>query len=153
ARVEHIVLEGHRIVATSATFLATSPSSDFTLVKLNVKDGVDLAKYGYLQVRLDGPKLNETIHILGHAAAWPKRFAVTTLGGPGTVTSTSFQSLCQADEFAYRLDTQGGNSGSPVVSTDENVVVGIHNCGGCPDGDNAGIKINNVFDILKAQNI
>ncbi|EQC25283.1 hypothetical protein SDRG_16837 [Saprolegnia diclina VS20] len=141
------------IVATSATFLATSPTSDFTLVKLNVKDGVDLTKYGYLQVRPDGPKLNETIHIIGHAAGWPKRFAVTTLDGPGTVTTTSFQSRCQADEFAYRLDTQGGNSGSPVLSTDENVVVGLHNCGGCPDGDNAGIKINKVFDILKAQNI
>ncbi|KDO15833.1 hypothetical protein SPRG_18630 [Saprolegnia parasitica CBS 223.65] len=48
------------------------------------------------------------------------------------------------------LDTQGGNSGSPVFSTKENVVVGLHNCGGC---ENGGIKINKVVDILKAKNL
>ncbi|EQC25282.1 hypothetical protein SDRG_16836 [Saprolegnia diclina VS20] len=141
------------IVATSATFIVTDTTADFALVKLNVKDGVDIKKYGYLQVRPDGPKLNEEIHILGHAVGWPKRFAVVVDSGkPGVVTNTSIES-CQPDEFGYELDTQGGNSGSPIFSTKDNVVVGIHNCGGCPDGPNGGIKINKVVDILKAKNL
>nr|AIG56215.1 secreted protein [Achlya hypogyna] len=140
------------IVATDATFVATSELADFTLIKLNIKAGVDIKKYGYLQVRPDGPKLGEEIHILGHAQGWPKRFAIVVDSGkPGVVTNTSIPS-CQPDEFGYQLDTQGGNSGSPIIASKENVVVGIHNCGGCPDGDNGGIKINKVVDILKAAN-
>ncbi|EQC25281.1 hypothetical protein SDRG_16835 [Saprolegnia diclina VS20] len=140
------------IVATDVAFVATDVGADFTLVKLNLKANVDLAKYGYLQMRPDGPKLNEEIAILGHPAGWPKRFAIVGQNGkPGVVTNTSIES-CQPDEFGYELDTQGGNSGSPVISTKDSSVVGIHNCGGCPDGPNGGIKINKVVDILKKLN-
>ncbi|OQS06895.1 hypothetical protein THRCLA_20268 [Thraustotheca clavata] len=136
------------IVATDAKFVATDVEADFTLIKLNTKANVDLTKYGFLQARPDGPKLNETIHILGHAQGWPKRFAIVGQDNKaGTVTTTSFES-CQPDEFGYRLDTQGGNSGSPIISNVDNTVVGIHNCGGCPSDDNGGIKINKVVDIL-----
>nr|AIG56214.1 secreted protein [Achlya hypogyna] len=140
------------IVATDAKFVASDELADFTLVKLNIKDGVDIKKYGYLQIRPEGPKLNEQIHILGHAVGWPKRFAIVTQNGQlGTVTNSSIPS-CQPDEFGYVLDTQGGNSGSPVISNVDNAVVGIHNCGGCPTGPNGGIKIDKVVDILKKAN-
>ncbi|EQC38038.1 hypothetical protein SDRG_04468 [Saprolegnia diclina VS20] len=141
------------IVATDAVHLISNPENDFALIKLNVKDGVDIKKYGYLQVRPDGPKLKEEIHIIGNPRGYPQYAAIVVDDGkPGVVTDLSIES-CVPDEFGYELDTQGGNSGSPVFSTKENVVVGLHNCGGCPDGPNGGLKINKIVDILKAKNL
>ncbi|OQR82334.1 hypothetical protein ACHHYP_16210 [Achlya hypogyna] len=141
------------IVATNATLIVTDPANDFALVKLNIKEDVDIKKWGYLQIRPDGPKLGEEIHIIGNPKGWPQHAAIVVdTGLPGVVTNMSIPS-CQDDEFGYELDTQGGNSGSPVFSTKDNVVVGLHNCGGCPDdGPNGGIKINKVLDILKKNN-
>ncbi|CAK4109014.1 unnamed protein product, partial [Aphanomyces euteiches] len=133
-------------VATSAQFIYTSVDNDYTLVKLNLKSGVDLSKYGYLQARESGPVLNEPTYIPQHPGGKPIRLAtVLDNGKVGTVESLSISS-CKADEIGYTLDTEGGASGSPVLSTTENVVVALHNCGGCLNG---AIKINKVVAQLK----
>ncbi|CAK4260399.1 unnamed protein product [Aphanomyces euteiches] len=134
-------------VATSAQFIYTSQTLDFTLVKLNLKSGVSLSKYGYLQARESGPVLNEPIYIPQHPGGKPTRLAtVLDSGKVGTVESLSIAS-CQADEIGYTLDTENGASGSPVLSTKDNAVVALHNCGGCLNG---AIKINKVVSQLKS---
>ena len=47
--------------------------------------------------------------------------------------------------FSYKVDTEGGNSGSAVVNEATQEIIGIHNAGGC-SGDagmngNRGTKI------------
>ncbi|KAF0700869.1 Aste57867_8621 [Aphanomyces stellatus] len=134
-------------VATSATFVHTSKDFDYTLVKLNVKSGVDLSKYGYLQARASGPVLNEPIYIAQHPAGKPTRIAtVLDNGSVGTIESFSINT-CSNDEVGYTLDTEGGSSGSPVLSVNDNVVVALHNCGGCLNG---AIKIDKVVAELKS---
>ncbi|CAK4634287.1 unnamed protein product [Aphanomyces euteiches] len=83
-------------VATSAHFIYTSIDNDYTLVKLNLKSGVDLSKYGYLQARESGPVLNEPIYIPQHPGGKPTRLAtVLDSGKVGTVESLSIAS-CQS---------------------------------------------------------
>ena len=45
----------------------------------------------------------------------------------------------------YRTDTQGGNSGSPVINDENGVAIGIHTHGGCSagGGQNSGTGSNN----------
>ncbi|RHY57369.1 hypothetical protein DYB38_008466 [Aphanomyces astaci] len=133
-------------VATSAQFIYTNKELDVTLVKLNLKAGVSLAKYGYLQARTSGPVLNEPIYIAQHPGGKPKRLAtIVDSGAVGTIEKFSIAS-CSPDEIGYSLDTEGGSSGSPVLSTKDNLVVGLHNCGGCQNG---ATKINKVVAQLK----
>ncbi|KAF0700871.1 Aste57867_8623 [Aphanomyces stellatus] len=134
-------------VATSASFIHTSTELDYTLVKLNLKSGVDLTKYGYLQARASGPELNEPIYIAQHPGGKPTRIAtVLDNGSSGTIETFSINS-CSSDEVGYSLDTEGGSSGSPVLSVNDNVVVALHNCGGCSNG---AIKIDKVVAELKS---
>ncbi|WP_181320148.1 hypothetical protein [Saccharothrix carnea] len=42
---------------------------------------------------------------------------------------------------SYRCDTEGGSSGSPVLSRRTHEVIGLRHCGGCP---NQGVRIDLV---------
>ncbi|KAF0713813.1 Aste57867_4199 [Aphanomyces stellatus] len=145
------------IVATSSTIIYTSAENDFTLVKMNLEPGVSLAKYGYLQARASGPVLNEPIYITQHPSGRPTRIATALQDGSvGTIEDLSVRS-CVMDEVAYSLATEGGSSGSPVLSATENVVVALHNCGGCSTKDGSqlsrGVKINKVIAELTKANV
>ncbi|RHY13070.1 hypothetical protein DYB25_009778 [Aphanomyces astaci] len=137
-------------VATSSELLYTNPANDFTLVKLKLANGASLASYGYLQARASGPVLGEPIYIAQHPGGKPKRIAtIVDSGAVGTIESISIPS-CVADEVGYTLDTEGGSSGSPVLSAKDNAVVALHNCGGCLNG---GVKISKVIKDLTAANL
>ncbi|RHY47184.1 hypothetical protein DYB34_010281 [Aphanomyces astaci] len=137
-------------VATSSELVYTNPANDFTLVKLKLANGASLASYGYLQARASGPVLGEPIYIAQHPRGKPKRIAtIGDSGAVGTIESISIPS-CVADEVGYTLDTQGGSSGSPVLSAKDNAVVALHNCGGCQNG---GVKISKVIQDLTAKNL
>ncbi len=43
--------------------------------------------------------------------------------------------------LGYQTDTQGGNSGSPVIWEQGNVAIGIHTHGGCSSGQNSGTDL------------
>ncbi|HEV8114300.1 MAG TPA: hypothetical protein VGR31_16125 [Planctomycetota bacterium] len=55
-------------------------------------------------------------------------------------TSTGPYALHSGTHVAYRTDTEGGNSGSPVLWDQQNLAIGIHTHGGCSasGGSNSG---------------
>ncbi|KDO23016.1 hypothetical protein SPRG_11862 [Saprolegnia parasitica CBS 223.65] len=143
------------IVATDVEFIVSDKKTDFALVKLNLKDGANLKQYGYLKVRPSGPILNEEIYIPQHPNGHPQHMAlVDDNGAAGKITDLSsgscYNDIPEKDYVGHQLDTQGGSSGSPMLSTKENTVVALHNCGGC---NNGGIKMNRIVDFLKSKNI
>jgi hypothetical protein len=143
------------VVAMNAQFIMSSQEHDFALVKLNVRPGVDLSRYGYLQARLSGPRLNEPIYVPHHPLGKPKRISVVVDGGAQGTISNFKENACTMDSVGYKLDTESGSSGAPVLSATDHAVVALHSCGGCDEnnnGVNAGIKIDKIIKVLQDAN-
>ncbi|ETV71562.1 hypothetical protein H257_13228 [Aphanomyces astaci] len=135
------------VVATSVEFLRTNKTLDYTLVKLKLKDGASLTKYGYLQARASKPALNDPIYVVHHPRFKPSCIStVLDNGDMGKIEKLSVNK-CQRDLVGYSLDTDGGSSGAPVLCAKENSVVALHNCGGCMNG---AIKMYKIVDELKS---
>ncbi|KAF0709100.1 hypothetical protein As57867_006076, partial [Aphanomyces stellatus] len=149
--------------ATGATLVINDPQLDFALVKLdNVNAGVDLASFGYLQTRSTEAMVNETVYAIGHPSGRPCHIAyVDDDGSPGRLLDTSFTPSgggeCNiVDRLAHRLDTDAGSSGSPVLTYADNLVVGLHNCGGCRVENvnlNSAVKMSQIVDFLGSRGL
>ncbi len=118
--------------ATSATFIQTSGTLDFTLVKLPVNP---TPTYGYLSLSSNIAAVGERIYIPQHPGGRRKEIAVNTdVGGDSNGFAMITNIGGGGNRVTYQCDTEGGSSGSPVIRFDDNLVVAIHNTGGCPNG-------------------
>ncbi|MGG8495352.1 trypsin-like peptidase domain-containing protein [Tenacibaculum sp. TC6] len=121
------------VVASSSTFIKTNSSLDYTLVKLPVNP---TTTYGYLSLSSVAPVKGDRIYIPQHPGGRRKEISVNTdtdgtAGGFSRVYESSSES---GQQVRYYADTEGGSSGSPVLDYNSNLVIAIHNTGGCPNG-------------------
>ncbi|KAG2815054.1 hypothetical protein PC111_g13723 [Phytophthora cactorum] len=138
-----------KLVATTSTLIADSEDIDYSVVQL--PDCVDLSPYGYLQMRESGPVVNESIYVPQHPDGYAKRIVSTTDNGDSTtVLSVGQDGNCGTEQVGHDADTQGGSSGSPLIASSDNLVVGIHHCGGCA---NTAIDVRTVLTDLASKNI
>ncbi|RLN67887.1 hypothetical protein BBP00_00001317 [Phytophthora kernoviae] len=138
-----------KIVATTSTFITSSDDIDYSVIKL--PDCVDLSPYGYLQMREDGPVLNESIYVPQHPGGYAKRIVSTVDNGDNTtIRSVKEDGECGKDQVGHDADTEGGSSGSPLIASSDNLVVAIHHCGGCT---NTAVDVRTVLTDLAAKNI
>ncbi len=86
------------------------------------------------------PTSGNTIRITGHGTDSTPNLTYNqkqqTHSGPFTSNGTPLQ---------YKVDTTGGNSGSPVIWEEGNVAIGVHTNAGCStsgSGSNSGTNIN-----------
>lgn len=134
------------IVTTSGTLVADSFDYDYALVQLSVNPS---GSYGYFTLRPDGGNLTERLYIPQHPQGWGKKIAVysTHLNDPGypTVISKSYGGCSgrPGPDMAYRADTQGGSSGSPVVAYGDHQIIALHHCGSSTF--NTGVPIELVI--------
>ncbi|KAG7395197.1 hypothetical protein PHYBOEH_004132 [Phytophthora boehmeriae] len=135
-----------KVRATSSKLIHADQALDYALVKLPVNLS---GQYGYLRLRSKGAKKSERIYVPQHPAGWGKRIAIKTDSGWGTVTALNMGG-CAKDQVAYYLDTQGGSSGSPLLSYSDNTVVALHHCGGCP---NTAINANKLVSDMRWRGI
>jgi hypothetical protein len=139
-----------QVEAISATVLHTNEELDYTLLKLHTS--VDLsAKYGFLRLKDTPGKIGQQIYIPQHPLHYGKRIAmVDDFGQPLSITNTSAHG-CDATGYSYPGDTQGGSSGSPVISTDDHGVIALHHCGAfCA---NTGIPANKIVADMRLHNV
>ena len=118
------------LVATSATFIKTSAALDYTLVQLPVNP---TSTYGYLSLSSSPPVVGDRIYIVGHPGGRRKEITVVTDQG-GDANGNAIINQITATGARYFADTEGGSSGSPVLDFNSNLVVAIHNTGGCTNG-------------------
>ncbi|CAM1345244.1 trypsin-like peptidase domain-containing protein [Tenacibaculum amylolyticum] len=121
------------VVASSATFIKTNSSLDYTLVKLPTNP---TSTYGYLSLSSAVATAGDRIYIPQHPGGRRKEISVksdrdATAGGFSRVFQSSSGS---GQQVRYYADTEGGSSGSPVLNYNSNLVIAIHNTGGCPNG-------------------
>jgi len=123
------------VVASSSTLIKTSSSLDYTLVKLPVNP---TNTYGYLSLSSVATSVGDRIYIPQHPGGRRKEISVKTDTDPNTggFSRVSSSSSGSGRQVTYFADTEGGSSGSPVLDYNSNLVIAIHNTGGCPNGSN-----------------
>ena len=120
-----------------AQVLATNHVYDFTV--FTVGNFAAIQKYGYLTLDTTRPAKGQELYVPQHPAGEPTRIAGALGENAGTcvVTDNAYDGYTTDSDVAYYCDTEGGSSGSPVLSRATDKVVGLHHFGGCP---NSGVR-------------
>jgi lysyl endopeptidase len=124
--------------------LATDHTYDYTL--FTISNFPTIRRYGYLSLDTVRPVNGQELYVPQHPAGEPTRIAgaLGEKAGNCDVASNAYNGYAKNSDIAYYCDTEGGSSGSPVLSRKTNKVVGLHHFGGCP---NSGVR----SDILAAK--
>jgi len=78
-----------------------------------------------------------------------KKFGIVdTNEADGQCKVKGYTQGCAPTDMQYTCDTEGGSSGSPVLSRTNNKVVALHHCGGACNG-NLGAPIIDFYDDIK----
>jgi lysyl endopeptidase len=127
-----------------STVLATDHTYDYTL--FSVRDFAAVQKFGNLTLDTARPAKGQELYVPQHPAGEPTRIA-GSLGekaGNCSVIDPNYTGYAAGSDVSYLCDTEGGSSGSPVISRKTNKVVALHHFGGCP---NSGVRA----DLLAAK--
>lgn len=111
------------------------PNTETGLTALDAQGDV------YLLADAPPPVAGQTIRVTGYGAdSTPPEWNYTQQTHTGTYESFADSTL------QYRVDTEGGNSGSAVVNDDNGLAIGIHTHAGCliSGGANQGTAISNA---------
>jgi len=133
------------------TWLENHHNLDYTLIQAPF--GEDPAStYGWLLIDDRLVDIDETIYIVGHPSGRPKEISLYSTDASDQNNPDGFcevfsqnEPVCiggSVGEIGYFCDTEGGNSGSPVLSRVTNKVVALHHCANCP---NRGVRIQNIW--------
>jgi hypothetical protein len=118
--------------------LATDYTLDYTL--FTVAEPGSIAHLPYLAIDSRHAEKGEQVFLAGHPDSAPLRIASASGSEPrGTgshcqVLDNEAAGRGRNTDLAYYCDSEGGSSGSPVVSRVNGRVVGLHHLGGCPNG-------------------
>ena len=121
---------GSKVVSTDHIY-------DYTL--FSVDDFNAVQKFGYLTLDTTRPAKGQELYVPQHPAGEPTRIA-GSLGekaGNCAVADPNYTGYATGSDVSYYCDTEGGSSGSPVLSRATNKVVALHHFGGCP---NSGVR-------------
>ncbi|OQR93928.1 hypothetical protein ACHHYP_02089 [Achlya hypogyna] len=128
--------------AMSATLVRTNARLDYALLKLNAALP---AKYGYLQASTASISVGTAIYIPQHPRAGCKLISnLDDSKAPTTVTSINAPGCSGKGGITYNADTDGGSSGSPVISVATNAVLALHYCGGA-SCMNTGMQMSRII--------
>ncbi|MFI5840409.1 trypsin-like serine peptidase [Catenuloplanes sp. NPDC051500] len=124
--------------------LATDKTLDFTL--FTVESFASVQKFGFLTLDTARPTAGTQLYIPQHPAGDPTAIAMSSgeRGSNCAVDNPGYTGYAAASDVSYFCDTEGGSSGSPVLSRKTNKVVALHHFGGCP---NSGVRA----DLLNAR--
>lgn len=126
--------------ASSSTFIKTNSSLDYTLVQLPNNPS---SAFGFLSLSSVVPVLNDRIYIVGHPGGRRKEITVNT--DRGGVNGLAAVDQVTTNGIRYFADTEGGSSGSPVLSHASNLVFAIHNTGSCTAGNGSAGRCDRLI--------
>jgi len=127
--------------------LATNQTYDYTL--FTVEHFAQVQKFGYLTLDTARPAKNQTLYVPQHPAGEPTRIAGAKgeRAGNCAVVDNAYDGYANDSDVSYFCDTEGGSSGSPVLSRNTDKVVALHHFGGCP---NSGVRADLLYARLKS---
>jgi hypothetical protein len=124
----------------------TDTTLDYTL--FSVTDFPQVEKFGYLDLDVRRATRGEELYIPQHPAGAPAMVAISSdrdRAGNCQVESNEYEGYTADSDLSYYCDTEGGSSGSPVLSRRTNGVVALHHFGGCP---NSGVRIDLIYKAI-----
>jgi V8-like Glu-specific endopeptidase len=115
---------------------ATVSTLDFAL---NSVIGDPASTFGYVQADPNPITDGEGIYIIQHPAGRPHEIT----HGDGSNVDADAPNLRYYDT----LDTEGGSSGSPIYRESDDLLIGLHHCGGCttPGTGNRGMMMSDIY--------
>ena len=128
--------------------LATNQTYDYTL--FTVENFAAVQKFGYLTLDTARPAKDQQLYVPQHPAGEPTRIAGAKgeRAGNCSVVDNAYDGYAENSDVSYFCDTEGGSSGSPVLSRKTNKVVALHHFGGCP---NSGVRADVIASRLKGK--
>ncbi len=126
---------------------ATNANLDYTL--FSVYDFPQVQKFGYLTIDTAPVKAGTELYIPQHPEGNPTEIAMASdqdHGGDCEVDDPAADGFTAGTDVSYYCDTQGGSSGSPVISRVTNKVIALHHFGGCP---NSGVRMSLIYAQVK----
>ncbi|MEV4635929.1 serine protease [Actinoplanes sp. NPDC049548] len=131
---------GDKVVATNHVY-------DYTL--FTVENFAAVQKYGYLTLDTARPARGQELYVPQHPAGDPTRIAgrLGEKAGTCAVADNAFDGYARDSDVSYYCDTEGGSSGSPVLSRKTDKVVALHHFGGCP---NSGVRADLLYNRIKS---
>ncbi|MFI7596848.1 trypsin-like serine peptidase [Actinoplanes sp. NPDC049681] len=126
--------------------LTTNHVYDYTL--FTVENFAAVQKFGYLTLDTARPIRGQELYVPQHPAGEPTRIAgrLGEKAGTCAVADNAFDGYARDSDVSYYCDTEGGSSGSPVLSRKTDKVVALHHFGGCP---NSGVRADLLAVKLK----
>ncbi|MEV8507237.1 serine protease [Actinoplanes sp. NPDC051475] len=130
---------GGKVVATNHVY-------DYTL--FTVENFGAVQKFGYLTLDTARPVRGQELYVPQHPAGEPTRIAgrLGEKAGTCAVADNAFDGYARDSDVSYYCDTEGGSSGSPVLSRKTDKVVALHHFGGCP---NSGVRADLLYARIK----
>lgn len=128
---------------TGGTLLKTDATLDYSLFTIN--DFSKVSTFGYLGLDVAAPVAGAKIFIAQHGGGNPKQLALTSDqngGGQCQIDQASIAGNAADTDTAYYCDTEGGSSGSPVISSASKNAIALHHFGGCK---NQGVKMSQIW--------
>ncbi|GLZ33295.1 hypothetical protein Lesp02_54830 [Lentzea sp. NBRC 105346] len=126
----------------AASVLKTDRPLDYTLFTVN--NFTAISSFGYLELDARVPAVGERMYVVGHPAGKLKKISLKDGTANCVVRAVKVNGNVAQSDISYMCDTEGGSSGSPVLSGVSHKVIGLHHFGGCP---NQGVRI----DLVAAQ--
>jgi V8-like Glu-specific endopeptidase len=133
ARVVHAV---GKTTVVGCQWIDDDGRLDLTVVRLRDSS---ISKITPLQMRIAGVQRAENVYIVQYPLGESQKIAFDYIRDQDA-------EACHVGgvvSVGYNVDTRNGSSGSPVVSTADNLVVAVHTCSGCP---NRGVSSKLIYD-------
>ncbi|GEM_PF-1341683 len=136
------------------TLLEFEAGLDYALIMPALAGNDPQATYGFMKWDVRLPDIDEVMYIPGHPSGDPKRLSLESTApqdqsGRCEVFSVDEPACTGAavPDIGYYCDTEGGSSGSPVISANSHAVIALHHCANCP---NRGVPIIDVYNAIQS---
>ena len=143
----------YQIDQSSIVYKNVPPSTDWAVFKVKKNSYTKLSAgeaYGFYPVSFEAPEVGEDLSITGYGrdvrGDGSHNYTLQTDHGR-LVTN---KSLIFGKALHYRIDGTGGTSGSAVIRTKQQDIVGIHTHGGCDSIENHGTSISQRPELMEA---
>ncbi len=128
-------------IVTGSPFADCEPAAEALGVSLLAVEGDPVATYGWAQPDATPPASAENVYIVQHPAGRPQEI----VHGGGADFEVDGLTL----RYFGTLDTEAGSPGAPIFRDADDLLVGVHHCGGCesPAG-NRGVPMSAIAPLI-----